>query len=122
MQQPGLGLRCLLHHGKCKATLPSCSQRSVHVVLQAHKDAALGLGTEWFAVPWGGQLPAQPLCFEFSGRGGCEALALPAPQHSGGCKSEAIPAPVPSKYPQSWQQQQQDVGIGTKTIWKGFSS
>lgn len=92
-------------------------------MLQAHKGAALGMGTERFAVAWCGQLPAQPLCLESSGRGGCEALALPAPQHSGSCKPEAIPGPVPSKYPWSWQQQQQqDVGIGTKTIWKGFSS
>lgn len=88
VQQPGVGLRHLLHHGKHKAALPPCPQLSVHAKLQACKDAALGMGTEQFAVAWCGWPPAQPRCVEFSGRGGCEVLALTAPQHRGGANQK----------------------------------
>lgn len=85
---------------RAQAALGPSSQRSVHAVLQHTRMQH----TEGFAAARG-----RPCLLSPCALGSTERDLL------------AIPAPLPSEYPRSWQQQQ-DMGIGTKTLCKGSSS
>lgn len=102
VQHPSVGLRCLLHHGKCKAAL-------------AHGDLCMGWALnfflQWFGVASCGRLVV--------GKGE-RRLSCHLATTECSFQTRSNPSPC-SKYPWSWQQQQ-DVGIDTKTVWEGFSS
>lgn len=89
------------------------------------RGAALGMGTEGFAVAWCGQVPAQPPCLELGGRGGCEVLALPAPRHGGGLQSRTNPSPCslfsshgPGSSRRTWARAQRPSGRASPADWE----
>lgn len=120
--------RHLPYHGKHEAALSPCSQRSVHAMLQADKGAALGMGTEGFAVV---RCPLSPRALSWVRGEGVRCLPCqPHGMGGGGLQSRSNPSPRsffsshgPGSSSRTWARAQRPSGRASPADWElhGFT-